>query len=66
MTQKKYNIEGMSCQHCVKAVEIELHEIEVDSFEVGVGSVDVKYDENKISEKDIKLAVEEAGFILIK
>ena len=66
MTHKKYKIEGMSCQHCVKAVEIELSEIEVDSFQVGVGSADIKFDDSKVSEKDIEKAVEEAGFILVK
>jgi copper chaperone len=66
MIQKKYKIEGMSCQHCVKAVEIELSEIEIESFQVELGSADVKFDNNKISEKAIEKAVEEAGFIIVK
>jgi copper chaperone len=65
MKTKKINIEGMSCNHCVKAVEIELEELGVDSFEVTIGSAVIKYNENKITDNDINKAVDEAGFKVV-
>lgn len=65
MLEKTYKIEGMSCQHCVKAVEVELNEIGVDQIEVEIGSAKVKFDEIKISDKDIVNAIDEAGFKVI-
>lgn len=65
MLEKTYKIEGMSCQHCVKAVEVELNEIGVDQIEVEIGSAKVKFDESKLSDTEIIGAVEEAGFKVI-
>lgn len=65
MTVKKIKIEGMNCNHCVKAVEVELEELGVDSFEVSIGSAVVKYDESKISDSAIHKAVDEAGFKVV-
>jgi copper chaperone len=65
MIEKTYKIEGMSCNHCVKSVEVELSEIEVEAYNVELGSAKVKYDETKLSDSDIAKAVEEAGFIVV-
>ncbi len=65
MTEKKLNIEGMSCHHCVMSVENELKEIGVDSFEVKIGSAEIKYDEAKINENDIVKAINEAGYKVV-
>ncbi len=65
MTEQTYKIDGMNCQHCVKAVEVELEEIGVDSFEVKIGSAKVKFDEDKITDADINKAVDEVGFKLV-
>ncbi|MEE9432015.1 MAG: heavy-metal-associated domain-containing protein [Melioribacteraceae bacterium] len=65
MKDQTYKIEGMTCQHCVMAVKVELEEIGVDSFEVEIGSAKVKFDENKITDTDINKAVEEAGFKVV-
>jgi len=48
MIEKTYKIEGMNCQHCVKAVTIELEGIGVDSFEVEIGFATVIFDEDKM------------------
>ena len=66
MLEKTIKIDGMNCQHCVKAVEVELEEIGVDSFEVEIGSAKVKFDESKITDKDLHKAVDEAGFIVVE
>lgn len=65
MTEKTINIEGMNCNHCVKAVEVELEELGVESFDVKIGSASVKYDESKISDDDISKAVDVAGFKVV-
>jgi copper chaperone len=65
MIEQTYKIEGMTCQHCVMAVKMELKEIRVDSFEVKIGSAKVRYDENKISNTDIIKAIEEAGYKVV-
>lgn len=65
MIEKTIKIDGMSCNHCVKAVEAELEDLGVDSFEVSIGSAVIKYDESKISDSDIHKAVDEAGFKVV-
>ncbi|HBL24965.1 MAG TPA: copper resistance protein CopZ [Deltaproteobacteria bacterium] len=63
MAETKLKIEGMSCQHCVMAVKKALGAIAgVDSSDVEVGSAVVKYDEGKVTQKDLEAAVEKAGF----
>ena len=62
MLEKKFNVEGMNCQHCVKAIEIELEEMKLESFKVEIGLVEVKYNEDNHSEEDIISAIDEAGF----
>jgi len=66
MTEKEYKIDGMTCHHCVKAVEIELDEIDVASREVEIGSAVVEFDESKISDDQVVKAIEEAGYTVIK
>jgi len=63
MAQTKVIIEGMSCQHCVMAVKKALSGVTgVTSSDVEVGSALVKYDGSKATEKDIKAAIEKAGY----
>lgn len=66
MKEKEFKIDGMSCQHCVKAVEVELEEIGAESFEVEIGSAIVRYNEENINENDINKAIEEAGFKVVE
>lgn len=66
MSEKAFKIDGMTCHHCVKAVEVELDEIGVENREVEIGSAKVKFDENKISESDVEKAIEEAGYEVVK
>ena len=62
MQEKKFQIEGMSCQHCVNAVEKELAELNIDYYEVEIGLAKVKYDVHRYEEEDIIRAIHEAGF----
>ncbi len=59
-------IDGMSCQHCVMAVKKEIQKLDVKNFDVKIGEASVEYDESKVSEENIKKAIEEAGYIVVK
>ncbi len=59
-------IDGMSCQHCVMAVKKETQKLEIKNREVKIGEALLEYDENKVSEKNIQQAIEDAGFVVVK
>jgi len=59
-------IDGMSCQHCVMAVKKEIQKLEIKNLEVKIGEALLEYDENKVSEKNIQQAIEDAGFVVVK
>jgi len=67
MEEAKINIGGMSCQHCVMAVKKAIGTLEgIESAEVSVGSVSVKYDESRIKKEEIESAIEAAGYKINK
>jgi copper chaperone len=56
-------IEGMTCEHCVRAVEGRLRRtpgVEVD--QVTVGSADVKIDPERTSVEDLADAIADEGY----
>jgi copper chaperone len=56
-------VEGMSCNHCVKAVEGALQEIGArGKVNLANKTVNVQYDETKLTLADIKSAIEEQGY----
>ena len=57
----------MSCAHCKAAVEDELNAlsgVEISNADFERGTVEVRYDESRVTSGDIKNAVEEAGYKL--
>ena len=62
---KKFNVNGMSCGHCVMAVEKELDKLDVNSIKVEIGSVKVAYEPEKINKEKIIKAIEEAGYKVV-
>ncbi len=65
MTEKTLNVEGMSCGHCKAAVEEELNNlsgVEYSNADFEKGTVEVRYDDTKVTDEDLKRAVEEAGY----
>jgi len=60
--EKIVKIKGMSCDHCIKAVEIELNQLKLESMNVEIGKAEIKYDPARVSFDDIKDAITEAGF----
>lgn len=64
MTAITLNVQGMSCNHCVNAIETALNEIGVESVNVDLSknTVDVSYDDQKITLDKIKEAIDDAGY----
>ena len=60
----KYDISGMNCAACSSAVERAMHKLSVEFVSVNLlsGVMEVEYDEEKITDKDIRKAVTDAGF----
>ena len=61
-----FKIEGMSCNHCVMSVKKEIQKLDVAELEVKIGEANVKFDETKVSETEIKQAISEAGYTVIQ
>lgn len=66
METKEIKISGMSCHHCVKAVEFELKKLPLENFKVEIGKAIVTYDPNSVSLGAIIEAIEEAGYKVIE
>jgi copper chaperone len=67
MTEKTFRVQGMSCGHCKAAVEEELNGlsgVEHSNAHFERGTVEVAYDEDRVTTEDIRDAVEEAGYTL--
>jgi copper chaperone len=60
-------VEGMSCNHCVNAVEKAMKELGAEGKVNLAGKlVEVEYDESKLSVEAIKEAIEEQGYDVVQ
>ncbi len=65
MSARTFNVPDMSCGHCKAAVEGELSKlagVERSNAEFEKGTVEVSYDEDRVSEEQLKGAIEDAGY----
>lgn len=65
--ETQLKVQGMSCGHCVKAIENGVGELEgIHSVNVNLekGLVDVSFDHSKVSLENIKEAIEEEGYVV--
>lgn len=63
MKQVTLQVSGMSCQHCVHAIQNALKEVGASgNVDLQSNSVTVEYDENKITLDAVKRAIEEQGY----
>lgn len=61
------DIQGMTCGHCVMTVRKELGKLsDVTIEDVQIGKAIVRYDEAKVSRKDIIRAIDEAGYKVLQ
>ncbi len=64
--EKEFEIEGMSCGHCVMAVEKELNKLDIKNKKLEIGSAKIEFEPDKVSEEDIKKSITKAGYIVIE
>lgn len=63
MSQIQLKVEGMSCNHCVVAIEGALKEIDSKGkVHLATDTVEVEYDEKKVTLDQIKEAIEDQGY----
>jgi copper chaperone CopZ len=63
MEQTRLEISGMTCGHCVKAVDEALRALDgVEVQQVNIGSATIAYDPARISASAITSAIEDAGY----
>ena len=65
MTTKEFNIEGMSCNHCVIGVTKALQEFKPTDLKVEIGKAVITFDETNVNENDLAKAIEEDGYKVI-
>lgn len=63
MTEIKLAIEGMSCNHCLNAVNRALAQVAgVRIKSVAIGRADLEFDPDQLSPAQIVAAIDEAGY----
>jgi len=65
---KIFNVEGMSCMHCVKAVKDSVESLSgIGKVEVDLAGkkVVVEYEADKVNIQDIKDKIEDAGYEVV-
>ncbi|KAB1436567.1 copper chaperone CopZ [Candidatus Galacturonibacter soehngenii] len=68
MEKSIINVEGMSCEHCVKAIKNAvgaLSGVADVSVDLGAKTVAVEYDSSKSTLEQIKLEIEDQGYDII-
>ncbi len=59
-------IDGMSCGHCVKAVEAALEDLEnVEVHHVEIGAATISYDPDVVAPDRIAQAIEDEGYQVV-
>lgn len=60
------NVEGMSCNHCVKSVEGAISGLgATGKVDLAAKKVDVSFDESKLTVEQIKEAIEDQGYDVV-
>ncbi|BDR66472.1 copper-translocating P-type ATPase [Clostridium tetani] len=69
MKKEIFNIEGMTCAACAKAVERsskKLEGVEEANVNFAAEKLNITFDEDKVKKEDIKKAIEKAGYKLLE
>ncbi|MBI2630109.1 heavy-metal-associated domain-containing protein [Candidatus Pacearchaeota archaeon] len=63
INKKIFKIEGMHCDSCAKIIEMELEgKVKNARIDSKTGIAEIEFDENKISENEIRKIIEKAGY----
>ncbi|WP_160035979.1 copper ion binding protein [Paenibacillus sp. An7] len=66
MSNVTLNVSGMSCGHCVKAVEDALENIGAKgNVDLDAGEVSIEFDEQKVTVDQMKQAIEDQGYDVV-
>jgi copper chaperone len=66
MQKVTLKVEGMSCGHCVNAVENAIKQAgAAGSVDLASGTVTVEYDESKVTLEQLKNAIEDQGYDVV-
>ncbi len=66
MQKATFEISGMSCGHCVKAVDKALQQLDGVTIEhVAIGSATVSYDEKQTDAGSIAQVIDDAGYQVV-
>ena len=68
VNQITLQVQGMSCGHCVNAVESnvgKLDGVELVKVNLETGKVDVSYDEGKVTVDKIKETIDDQGYDVV-
>ena len=60
--KKSFEIDGMSCNHCVMAVQKSLANLNLQKADVKIGSAYVEFNEKLVEESKIIDAIKNAGY----
>jgi len=66
ITKEEFRIEGMTCEHCLRAITQAIDTMPVENSKVMLGRAEVTYDTSKINRKQIELAIRDAGYKVIE
>ena len=69
MENVTFQVKGMSCGHCVKAVEGglgQLEGVEQVAVQLDAGTVAVAYKEDKVTIDQMKAAIEDQGYDVVE
>lgn len=62
--EKEFKIAGMSCGHCVMAVEKELNKLDIVKKKVKLGSAKIEFNPDILTEDRIIDAINKAGYLV--
>lgn len=66
MTKVTLKVEGMSCGHCVNAVETAVRQAgAAGTVDLASGTVTIEYDENAVTLEQLKQAIEDQGYDVV-
>jgi copper ion binding protein len=66
MSVRTYTVEGMSCDHCVKAITGEVTRLEgVDAVAVDLSAGTVRVSGDAVDDAAVAAAIDEAGYTVV-
>ena len=66
MKKEVLHVEGMSCDHCVRAIKEALDRIYVHArVDLDLKTVSIEYDEMQVNRKQINKVIEDQGYNIV-